>query len=296
MHNSFRFHKLLNWGVNTFLGICGIALLWLLLQIFCITSFHIPSDSMEPNLIAGDAILVNKLEYGARLFNVMKAVEGEQVKIKRLPGWGSVERNDVVVFNYPCPKKWRRIEMDVMQYYVKRCVAIPGDTFRIVNGRYRVAGYQHDLGNVSAQERFMRFIEEQNLPDSASGVRAYPGDASIGWTVRNFGPLYIPKAGDSIHLDNRAMRLYKNVIEWEQGGKVRSEDNKIYLNDRIITGYRFRKNYYFMAGDKAENSKDSRYWGLLPEEYIVGKAWRIWKSVDEMQGKTRWNRVWKKVQ
>lgn len=92
------------------------------------------------------------------------------------------------------------------------------------------------------------------------------------------------------------MKLYKNVIEWEQGGKVRSEDNKIYLNDRIITGYRFRKNYYFVAGDKAENSKDSRYWGLLPEEYIVGKAWRIWKSVDEMQGKTRWNRVWKKVQ
>ena len=289
-------HKIFNGGVNIFLGVCGIALLWLLLQIFCITSFHIPSDSMEPNLIAGDAILVNKLEYGARLFNVMKAVEGEQVKIKRLPGWGSVKRNDVVVFNFPCPKKWRRIEMDVMQYYVKRCVALPGDTFRIVNGRYRVVGYQHDLGNVSAQERFMKFIEEQNLPATADGVRAYPDDPSIGWTVKDFGPLYIPKAGDSIDLDNRALKLYRNVIEWEQGGELRFEDNEIYLNDRILSGYRFRKNYYFVAGDKAENSKDSRYWGLLPEEYIVGKAWRIWKSVNEMQGKTRWDRIWKKVQ
>lgn len=289
-------HKIINWIINIFLGCCGIGLLWLLLQIFCITSFHIPSDSMEPNLIAGDAILVNKLEYGARLFNVMDAVQGKQVKIKRLPGWGSVERNDVVVFNYPCPKKWRRIEMDVMQYYVKRCVALPGDTFRIVNGRYQVAGYLHELGNVRAQDRFMEFIKEQNLPDTASGVRAYPSGTSIGWTVKNFGPLYIPKAGDSINLDTRTLALYRNVIEWEQGGKIRCEDNKIYVDDRIITGYRFRKNYYFMAGDKAGNSKDSRYWGLLPEEYIVGKGWRIWKSVDEGRGKVRWDRIWKKIQ
>ncbi|MCD8184482.1 MAG: signal peptidase I [Bacteroides sp.] len=248
---------------------------------FCITSFHIPSDSMEPNLIAGDAILVNKLEYGARLFNVMEAVQGKQVEIERLPGLGSIKRNDVVVFNYPCPKKWMRIEMDIMQYYVKRCVALPGDTFRIVNGRYQVDGYPHSLGSPEAQDRFREMIEERNLPPTATGVKAYPGDTLIGWTVKDFGPFYIPKAGDSIALDGRALKLYRNVIEREQGGELRYEDDKIYLDNRIIAGYHFRKNYYFMAGDKAENSKDSRYWGLLPEEYIVGKAWRIWKSVDE---------------
>lgn len=290
------FHRIVNWGINLFLGVCAIGVLWLLIQVFCVTSFHIPSDSMEPNLLAGDAILVNKLEYGARLFNVMDAVQGKQVKIKRLPGLGSVKRNDVIVFNYPCPKKWKRIEMDIMQYYVKRCVALPGDTFRIVNGRYRVDGYPHDLGSVVAQDRFMMTIEERQLPDNSKGVRAYPGDTLIAWTVKNFGPLYVPKAGDSIDLDNRSLKLYRNVIEWEQQAKTKSKDNRIYIGDRIVTGYRFRENYYFMAGDKVENSKDSRYWGLLPEEYIVGKAWRIWKSMNEQQGTVRWDRIWKRIQ
>ena len=292
MRNSFRLLKIIDLGLNIFLTICGIGFLWLIMQVFCLTSFHIPSDSMEPELLAGDAILVNKMKYGARLFNIMEAVDGKQVKIKRLPGFGEVERNDIVVFNYPCPKKWKRIEMDVMQYYVKRCVALPGDTFRIVNGRYRVDGYLHELGNVKAQDRFVAMIEEKQLPDNSIGVKAYPGDTLVGWTVKEFGPLYIPKAGDSIALNNYTLKLYKSVIEWEQQEKVKSKDNRIYIGNRMVSGYRFRKNYYFMAGDKVENSKDSRYWGLLPEEYIVGKAWRIWKSIDENRGIVRWNRIW----
>ena len=107
--------KIVDKGINLFLWLCGIVVLWLLIQIFCMTSFHIPSDSMEPELLAGDVILVDKLVYGARLFNVMEAVAGKQVEIKRLPGIGKVRRNDVIVFNYPCPKKWRQIEMDVMR-------------------------------------------------------------------------------------------------------------------------------------------------------------------------------------
>lgn len=97
-------------GINLFLWLCGIVVLWLLIQIFCMTSFHIPSDSMEPELLAGDVILVDKLVYGARLFNVMEAVAGKQVEIKRLPGIGKVRRNDVIVFNYPCPKSGDRLK------------------------------------------------------------------------------------------------------------------------------------------------------------------------------------------
>ncbi|WP_294616757.1 signal peptidase I [uncultured Bacteroides sp.] len=294
MNNPSLFRKIFDWGINLFLCLCGMGLAWLVIQVFFVTSFHIPSDSMEPELLAGDAILVNKVKYGARLFDVMDAVDGKQVEIKRLPGWGRVERNDVVVFNYPCPKKWRRIEMDVMQYYVKRCVALPGDTFRIVNGRYRVDGCPHDLGNVEAQDRFRALIEERGLSDEDKGVKAYPGGTQR-WTVRDFGPLYIPKAGDRIRLDSTVFRLYRNVMEWELKEKLRCKDNRVYIGDRVLTEYRFTKNYYFMAGDKVENSKDSRYWGLLPEEYIVGKAWRVWKSVDEHKGKTRWERIWKKI-
>ena len=169
MKRSVSLKKIVDKGIDLFLWFCGIVVLWLLAQVFCVTSFHIPSDSMEPELLAGDVILVDKLVYGARLFNVMEAVAGKQVEIKRLPGIGKVRRNDVIVFNYPCPKKWRQIEMDVMQYYVKRCVALPGDTFCIVNGRYKVNGYAGTLGCVDAQNRFMALIREQGLTDDAIG-------------------------------------------------------------------------------------------------------------------------------
>ena len=185
--------------------------------------------------------------------------------------------------------------MDVMQYYVKRCVALPGDTFRIVNGRYRVAGYDGTLGRVEAQDRFMTLIRERELADNARGVKAYPGDSLIGWTVKEFGPLYIPKAGDVLAMDSRNVKLYRNMVEWEQGKNLRHQEEGVYLGDSLITEYRFQKNYYFMAGDKAENSKDSRYWGLLPEEYIVGKAVRIWKSIDPMTKEVRWERTFRRI-
>ncbi len=202
----------------------------------------------------------------------------------------------MIVFNYPCPKKWRQIEMDVMQYYVKRCVALPGDTFCIVNGRYKVNGYAGTLGCVDAQNRFMALIREQGLTDDAIGVRAYPEDSLIRWTVKKFGPLYIPKSGDIVPMDGRTVKLYKNMVEWEQKKSLRYEAGNIYLGDSLIAEYRFLKNYYFMAGDRVENSRDSRYWGLLPEEYIVGKAVRIWKSVDKRTDRVRWNRIFKKIE
>jgi signal peptidase I len=273
----------------------GTAVLWVVVQVFGLTSFYIPTDSMLPELLPGDVIIVNKLSYGARLFNVFIAAEGRQVNIQRLPGMGDVQRNDVVVFNYPCPQKWKKIEMDIMQYYVKRCIALPGDVFRIENGQYKVSGYHGLLGNVEEQKHFMEIIIREQRADTAMGVHAYPGDYRLGWTVKNLGPFYIPKAGDTIPMNTKTVILYRNIIEWEQNVDLNYKDGRIYLGDTRITGYRFKKNYYFMAGDKVENSKDSRYWGLLPEDYIVGKAWRIWKSIDKENNKTRWNRILRKI-
>ena len=98
--------KIVDRGINLFLWLCGIVVLWLVVQIFCITSFHIPSDSMEPELLAGDVILVDKLVYGARLFNVMDALAGKQVEIKRLPGIGEIKRNDVLVLRSGNRLRW----------------------------------------------------------------------------------------------------------------------------------------------------------------------------------------------
>jgi signal peptidase I len=124
---------------------------------------------------------------------------------------------------------------------------------------------------------------------------AFPYDSIMGCDIQDFGPLYIPGNGDEIPMNRTNYLLYKKQIEWEQKETVEYRDTIVYLGNKTIESYTFRKNYYFVAGDRTEDSQDSRYWGLLPEEYIVGKAWLVWKSVDSYTGKFRWERFLKAV-
>lgn len=283
--------------MNLFLIICGVALLWILLLVTCIASFKIPSDSMEPTLLAGDNILVNKCVMGGRLFNIWDALEDKEINISRLPGLGKVKRNDVLVFNFPyLEQRWDSIAFRVMKYYVKRCVALPGDTFEIRKGHYKVRGCTSILGNVEAQDRLMQIIERGRDGDYGIVMSGYPYNDIVDWNIVNFGPLYLPVKGDVIEMFPKHVALYRNAIEWEQKKKLFLRGDTILLNDSVIRTYRFKENYYFVAGDKVMNSQDSRYWGLLPEPFIVGKVVRIWKSVDSETDKIRWNRIFKKIE
>ena len=273
--------------------ICVLAVVWILLQIVSFTSFRIPTDSMQPALHPGDNILVNKSIMGARIFNIWEAAENKEVEIYRLPGTGKVKRNDVLVFHYPYPHKNDSLSMHLLKYYVKRCIALPGDTMGITQGHYYIKGINEPIGNIEAQKRIERLRKED-----ARGIvmNTYPWDKYIDWTIQNFGPLHVPARGQKVVMDSTAVKLYRNLIEWEQKEKLTFQGKEIFLGDSLIHEYRFRENYYFVGGDYMENSKDSRYWGLLPEPYIVGVATRIWKSVDKSTGKIRWDRVMKKIE
>lgn len=291
------FSRFIDKIMNLFLIICGVALLWILLLVTCIASFKIPSDSMEPTLLAGDNILVNKCVMGGRLFNIWDALEDKEINISRLPGLGKVKRNDVLVFNFPyLEQRWDSIAFRVMKYYVKRCVALPGDTFEIRKGHYKVRGCTSILGNVEAQDRLMQIIERGREGDYGIVMSGYPYNDIVDWNIVNFGPLYLPVKDDVIEMFPKHVALYRNAIEWEQKKKLFLRGDTILLNDSVIRTYRFKENYYFVAGDKVMNSQDSRYWGLLPEPFIVGKAVRIWKSVDRETDKIRWNRIFRKIE
>ena len=273
--------------------ICVLAVVWILLQIVSFTSFRIPTDSMQPALHPGDNILVNKSIMGARIFNIWEAAENKEVEIYRLPGTGKVKRNDVLVFHYPYPHKNDSLSMHLLKYYVKRCIALPGDTMGITQGHYYIKGINEPIGNIEAQKRIERLRKED-----ARGIvmNTYPWDKYIDWTIQNFGPLHVPARGQKVVMDSTAVKLYRNLIEWEQKEKLTFQGKEVFLGDSLIREYRFQENYYFMGGDYMENSKDSRYWGLLPEPYIVGVATRIWKSVDNSTGRIRWDRVMKRIE
>ncbi len=290
MKQQTLIQNLINKAINIVFWLCMIIALWFVVQVFVFASFKIPSDSMEPELTTGDNVLVWKPTIGPRIFNLFASMRNEQTEIYRIPGFKKIKRNDILVFNFPHPNSWDKIEMHILKYYIKRCIGLPGNTLSIQNGYFHVQGIQAPLGNTNSQKQ----IATTNK--FGDGIyNSFPFDSVIGWNIKNFGPLYIPAKGDSIAMNQRNFQLYKKLIEWEQKESLQYKDSIAFLNGKPISGYRFLKNYYFMAGDNGMNSQDSRYWGLLPEEYIVGKAWIIWKSVDPYTDKFRWGRFLKVI-
>lgn len=268
-----------------------IAILFaIILRVFVFATFKIPSNSMKPALYSGDYIVVNKLILGARVFKDYTNVDDtKRPAFWRVKGLGGIERNDILVFNFPYSKKGK-ITIDPDIFYVKRCIAIPGDTFYIDNGIYKVKGCTDTLGNIDNQKRMSKTVES----DFKSNVYwCFPMSSSYNWNLKFFGPLYVPRKGDCLRIDSLTIQLYKKLIEYETSQKIKIKDSKVYLNDSIIQKYTFRTNYYFMSGDNVLDSRDSRYWGLLPEDHIVGKAAIIWKSEYPKNNTIRWKRVLK---
>ncbi|WP_080904323.1 signal peptidase I [Parabacteroides sp. Marseille-P3160] len=277
-------------GCYLLLGI-GTVLFVILLRIFLIASFKIPSASMEPTILPGDFILVNKLIPGPRILTSLNLKDG--VKTKRLKGYRPIRRNDILVFNFPYAGSWDKIKMNLGQYYVKRCVAIPGDTFYIQNGFYKVAGCSETLGSYANQAALSE-LKEEELQKIGGIYHTFPYDTiRYSWNIKNFGPLYIPRQNDLLPVDSATIRLYKNLIEYETKKEITFAGGTVLLDGKQIDRYLFRQNYYFMCGDWVPDSRDSRYWGLLPEDHIIGKAFLIWKSWDPDSGKFRFNRFFK---
>ena len=266
-------------------GICVLALAWVLVQVTSFTSYRVPSLSMYPTVIPGDYILVNKWLMGARIFDIWEAVEDKEVEIHRFPGIRKVKRGDVLVFHCPYPIKEDSISMDMLLYYVKRCIALPGDTVEIRKGSYWINGTRKD-------NRFACLDVETEL--QTRNERQW--NTALGWTVQELGPLPVPAEGQMVMMDTLAVKMYGHLIEWEQKKPLAVRNGNVCLGDSLIRTYCFKENYYFMGGDNLDNSNDSRYWGLVPEPYIVGVATRVWKSVSPQSGEVRWNRMMKKIE
>ena len=278
--------------LNLFLALVVLIAFWLFSQVFLLASFRIPSDSMEPELVEGDFVAVWKPTLGARLFDLNATLRLEQTEIHRTPGfrktsgatcWSSTSR-------IPTAGKDRDAYPEILHQTVYR-----------IAGRHafhperKVPDKRHER---TAREHGFAGTHRATLPgEFPDGVyKAFPFDSVISWNIRNFGPLYVPKAGDKVEMNRENYLLYRKLIAWEQKAEINYNDSTVFLNGEPIREYRFLKNYYFMAGDKGLNSQDSRYWGLLPEEYIVGKAAFVWKSVDPYTGQFRWDRFMKKIE
>ena len=299
---------------------------------------------------------------------------------KRLKGFGEVKTGDYVVFGFPHgdtvlvrdpasdyymyvrtygreythkhfgPVKAR--PADKKDHYVKRCVAVAGDTLEIRNGQVYVnseaqevwPGVQNSyqvvtngkkinpvyLDKLGLNQRELQFspslpgypwmpltaemLEKlkgyssvvsvtQNIdvwpadyPDSEKTI--FPFSPAFRWTKDNYGPLWIPQKDATVQLTMENLPLYERIISSYEGNKLETLDGKIFINGEEAQSYTFKQDYYFMMGDNRHNSLDSRYWGFVPEDHIVGKPALIWLSINgnkKFPKNIRWRRFFKFV-
>ncbi|MFT4696508.1 MAG: signal peptidase I [Urechidicola sp.] len=442
-----------------------------LIRGYVLEAFTIPTPSMEKELLVGDFLFVNKISYGTRVpftplsyplvHNTIPWTyansysEAIKLPYNRLPGFGKVQRNDIVVFNHPVgdtavfgrlpgsvgaggeiqghnyyefvrnnaytiAKKqgandkqfiryinrfesearerilnqnllWtsdngRDVEMKTKGYthrpidkkenYVKRCVAVPGDTLQLIDGQLYIDGKENNVGihvnhfyevhfnQVPRKETFLKWKDKYNFnlqqyndlifqknrntgeieanagymnmsPEVkeeltkelnsgvygtlridtifirneakqgsfrsriASYVDFYPNSPNkeFNWNADNYGPLWMPSEGATIPLNEDNWIKYSRCITTYEGNIAEKKADGFYINGVKAETYTFKQNYYYMIGDNRHNSADSRMWGFVPEDHVVGKALIIWMSKDLergwFSGGVRWERIFK---
>ncbi|MFI3270001.1 MAG: signal peptidase I [Rikenellaceae bacterium] len=363
-----------------------------LIHTYIFQLYVIPTSSMEKSLLVGDYLYVSKVAYGPKMPNTPLAFpfvhhtmpmsqtkksfsELIQLPYNRLRGVKPIEREDVVVFNFPAgdtvllerqsstyydvlrsyESSFGKVEgrrrlfsdytvitrpVDKRENYIKRLVAMPGDTVQIIDSRLFVNGkaenspeekqyiylvrtsspiseavfkrlgiteaagngsiYQMPLTEAKRKEIAKLpniLMMEQYIAEDAN-ADVFPSDSRYGWSADQFGPLWIPSKGATVKLTVDNLPLYQRVISLYEGNELEVKGEQIFINGEVTDSYTFAMDYYWMMGDNRHNSADSRFWGYVPEDHIVGKASFVWLSLDADESfpmNIRWSRILKKI-
>jgi signal peptidase I len=368
--------------------------------------YTIPTSSLEKSLLVGDFLFVSKFHYGAKtptslisapmVHDTLPFVKTKsyvynddpskknsflnkfQLPYFRLPGFQNIKRNEIVVFNWPADtvrqffKQDRKFAkpIDKKSNYVKRCVAIAGDSLEIKDGYIFINGersvlperakpqfyytidtdgknmsnnmiyntyhvrpgeartsyknyvlplsYEKQLYNKFGKDylkerKYLLNLDEenalkikknkqiksvqQNILPKGEAESVFPS-IQMNWNKDNMGPIYIPEQGKKVILDNTSILFYKKIITEYEHNTLNISQDGIYINGKKVTSYTFKQNYYWMMGDNRHNSEDSRYWGYVPFDHVVGKpvfVWFSWDTNGKGFNKIRWNRLFTTV-
>jgi signal peptidase I len=325
---------------------------------FVYQSYYLPTTTMEKTLLVGDLALVNRFDHHIDRGDVMvfHFPEGDTVisvagfqsarpyyDIIRQLGRGDADAGRQIVLNNPdqYPLTIKPIDMEVN--YIKRVVAMPGDTLLIrdellyidgkpepapsgsetyyrlkTNGQpldedqmkeaydldiadpdqFRPAGtpnqYEALLTSQACDNLLKNGLAASITPDIDSTIgEVFPYDSLHSWTRDNYGPVWIPRKGATIALTPENYNLYARIIRTYEGNAFERNAGKFMLNGRKATTYTFKMDYYWVMGDARHGSQDSRYWGFVPEDHVVGKTSLILASWNKG---VKWNRTFKKVE
>ncbi len=243
----------------SFLKETGIVVgLFLVINNFVIASFLVPTGSMENEVLTGELLFVNKFIYGG---TSPRNIPFTNVRLPwfRVPAVRDVHRGDVIVFVFPGMRD--EVRPEDFTFYLKRCVGLPGDTIQIRNRVLYVNGAMMPL------PRNVLFDRGWSLPQNDPDDRIFP--VGSGWNEDWYGPLVIPKSGTVVPLNAQNVRAWRVFIERE-GHTVELVAGTVLIDGKPSSSYTVQRDYLFGMGDHRDNSLDSRYWGFVPKENLVG--------------------------
>jgi signal peptidase I len=298
---------------------------------------------MEDSLLTGDFLIVSKLHYGIRT-PMSVSVPFTEIHIPnltlpwfRVPGFSSIKRNDVFVFNYPVEDK----VISARTHYIKRAVGMPGDTLQITDKVLTVNGVEidehpgiqffHEVltkgqarlsptkvkeaggniigvtngGSVVVNMSKAEAAEMSTWPEvEAIQIYANPPDYNmfgqssgfyfskgITGNTDQFPAIVIPFEGQVINLSPENYHLYRDLLTRYEGNTVLVEGDQFVINGERTNTYTVKQNYYFAMGDNRDNSEDSRFWGFVPDDHVVGKAVMLYFSWDAERMLPRFGRI-----
>ena len=236
---------------------------------FIIQNTRIPTGSMEDTILVGDFVLVNKFIYGSSSPKYIPFTEIE-IPFFRLPALKEPKATDIVVFEFPGDRdKLFATERGVN--YVKRCIGTPGDTIQIIDKVVYVNGKQFWIPPFIKyyRGRYGSFLKP--IPKGVAEPRIFP--KGMPWNEDNYGPLVIPKKGSTIPLNIYNVEQWRTTIDREYGERVVDIQNGVVtIKGTPVSSYKFKKDYFFMMGDNRDDSLDSRFWGFVARDMVVGQA------------------------
>ena len=252
--------------------------------------------------IGRNYIVNNPNEYGSIDHRPTDRRENYVKRCVGLPGQTLQIKNRIVYLDGKANKEPENVQYT---YYVKLKADLPDDLLKElgISGEDLLSlnqnGYmpltKKAVKVLSARKDLVASIRLNT--DAATG-EVYPLNAVTGWTRDNYGPIWIPKKGETVQLTLKNIALYERPIRVYEHNQLDVRNGKIYINGREAHSYTFKMDYYWMMGDNRHNSADSRYWGFVPEDHIVGKPIFIWWSSDpDRRGFSgiRWNRLFRWV-
>lgn len=235
---------------------------------FVLAAFEVPTGSMMNTVKIGDRLFVNKFVYGGSTPYTLP-LTSIRIPHFRLPGFRNVDHGDVIVFDWPGDQD--QVEKPKQTYYLKRCIGLPGDLIRIDQRVISVNGQAQAL---PPNGHYMR---PRPLPSYYPNPDIFPRGS--GFNEDNFGPIEVPRKGMSLSLNAADFPAWEVFIRRE-GHRVSLSNNNILIDGNPATHYIVERDYVFAMGDNRDNSLDSRFWGFVPVEDIIGTPMIVFWSWD----------------